>query len=60
MDNIEKMIDEEPSWLKMGHSEMNEISWNIIDKMFEDNPYLLVNHQLTPYNDFFKKGIFKK
>jgi len=59
MDNIEKMIDEEPSWLKMSHSEMNEISWNIIHKMFEDNPYLLVNHQLTPYNDFFKKGIFK-
>ena len=33
------------------------ISWNIIDKYFNDNPTNLVAHHLESYNDFFKHGI---
>ena len=29
----------------------------IIDKLFEDNPNLLVNHHLLSYNEFFNDGI---
>ena len=29
----------------------------MIDKLFEGNPNLLVQHQLSSYNDFFKNGI---
>ena len=29
----------------------------IIDKLFDDNPNLLVAHHLNSYNDFFKSGI---
>jgi DNA-directed RNA polymerase II subunit RPB2 len=48
-----------PSWFDLSNHELNDISWNIIHQMFEDNPYLLVNHHLTSYNHFFKSGIFK-
>ena len=36
---------------------MENISWKLIDKYFEDNPYNLVAHHLDSYNDFFNKGI---
>ena len=29
----------------------------IIDKMFNDNPYTLVSHHLDSYNDFFDNGL---
>ena len=37
----------------------DEVSQNIIDKMFEDNPELFVQHHLTSYNDFFENGMKK-
>ena len=37
----------------LSNNELNDISWNIIHQMFEDNPYLLVNHHLKSYNHFF-------
>jgi DNA-directed RNA polymerase II subunit RPB2 len=37
----------------------NKFSWSLIDKMFRDNPYLLVDHHLSSYNEFFDNGIFK-
>ena len=36
---------------------MNDISWKLIDKYFQDNPYNLVAHHLDSYNDFFSHGI---
>ena len=56
---IEKEKQNSPSWFDLSNNELNDISWNIIHQMFEDNPYLLVNHHLTSYNHFFKSGIFK-
>tara|TARA_Y100000816_G_scaffold69053_1_gene46198 strand:- start:18956 stop:23473 length:4518 start_codon:yes stop_codon:yes gene_type:complete len=38
---------------------MENISWNIIDKYFRDNPYNLVSHHLTSYNKFFSTDIKK-
>jgi len=38
---------------------MDNISWNLIDKYFKDNPYNLVAHHLDSYNDFFSRGIFQ-
>ena len=35
------------------------VSWNIIDTYFRNNPYNLVAHHLDSYNDFFSKGIFQ-
>jgi DNA-directed RNA polymerase II subunit RPB2 len=29
----------------------------MIDKLFDDNPHLLVQHQLSSYNDFFANGM---
>jgi DNA-directed RNA polymerase II subunit RPB2 len=34
-----------------------ELAWDVIDKYFEDNPNILVNHHLASYNDFIKNGI---
>ena len=34
-----------------------ELAWAIIDKYFEDNPNILVQHHLESYNDFITKGI---
>ena len=34
-----------------------ELPWKILDKYFEDNPTILVNHHLESYNDFFTTGI---
>ena len=39
-------------------SENDNITWSIIDKLFEDNPNLLVRHHLDSYNDFFNNKIF--
>ena len=33
------------------------IAQKVIDKMFEDNPNLFVEHHLSSYNDFFHKGL---
>ena len=40
-------------------NEMEELPWLIIDKFFNDNPYLLVAHHLDSYNDFFGNGIYR-
>ena len=34
-----------------------ELAWDVIDKYFENNPNILVNHHLASYNDFIKNGI---
>ena len=37
---------------------LNEtIPWNIIDKLFNDNPNLLVAHHIDSYNEFMSNGI---
>ena len=33
------------------------ITWNIIEKFFYDNPQVLVKHHLESYNEFFKSGL---
>uniref|UniRef100_A0A6C0ES04 DNA-directed RNA polymerase n=1 Tax=viral metagenome TaxID=1070528 RepID=A0A6C0ES04_9ZZZZ len=38
---------------------MDNISWKLIDKYFNDNPNNLVDHHLESYNDFFKNGIYR-
>ena len=35
----------------------DQFSQAIIDKLFEDNPNLLVNHHLDSYNEFFLAGL---
>jgi DNA-directed RNA polymerase II subunit RPB2 len=37
--------------------ENDDLTWTIIDKYFNDNPYLLVSHHLDSYNDFYGNGI---
>jgi DNA-directed RNA polymerase II subunit RPB2 len=34
-----------------------DTTWKIIEKMFNDNPQILVQHHLDSYNDFFKNGL---
>lgn len=41
----------------MDVQEQEELPWLIIDKLFTDNPYILVAHHLDSYNDFFANGI---
>ena len=38
---------------------MENVSWKLIDKMFKNNPNILVDHHLNSYNDFIKYGIPK-
>lgn len=38
---------------------MENISWKIIDKLFNDNPNFLVSHHLDSYNDFINIGVKK-
>ena len=41
---------------------MDNISWSVINKYFQDNPYNLVAHHLDSYNSFIEndlKRIFK-
>jgi DNA-directed RNA polymerase II subunit RPB2 len=33
--------------------------WNIINRAFVDNPYLLVDHHIRSYDDFFENGIYR-
>lgn len=35
----------------------DQLSQAIIDKLFEDNPNLLVNHHLESFNEFYRDGI---
>ena len=35
----------------------DNITWNIIEKFFNDNPQVLVKHHLESYNDFYKTGL---
>ena len=35
----------------------NDISWKTINKYFNDNPNIIVNHHINSYNAFFSKGI---
>ena len=37
----------------------SEIPWKIINKYFEDNPNILVEHNLGSYNYFISNGIKK-
>jgi DNA-directed RNA polymerase II subunit RPB2 len=43
---------------KQSSSEINDISWKLLDKYFTQDPNYLVRHHLDSYNDFFEKGIF--
>mgnify|MGYP001331963611 CR=1 FL=1 len=41
---------------------MEDVSWKIINKYFQDNPYNLIAHHLDSYNNFFEndmKKVFK-
>ena len=41
----------------------SSVTWNIIDKYFENDKYNLVSHLLDSYNDFYEfglKNIFKE
>ena len=40
-------------------SQIQNISWKLIDRMFNDNPQHLVAHHLDSYNEFFEKGIYR-
>tara|TARA_B110001452_G_scaffold267499_1_gene277683 strand:+ start:417 stop:4670 length:4254 start_codon:yes stop_codon:yes gene_type:complete len=42
----------------MSVSNHEEIAWTVIDKLFEDNPTLLVKHHLDSFNDFFNNKIY--
>ena len=35
----------------------NNITWNIIEKYFNDNPQILVKHHIDSYNDFYRTGL---
>jgi len=35
----------------------DNITWNIIEKFFYDNPQVLVKHHLESYNEFYKTGL---
>ena len=41
------------------HFKEEELPWVIIDKYFNDNPYILIAHHLDSYNDFFQNGIHR-
>jgi DNA-directed RNA polymerase beta subunit len=36
-----------------------ELPWKVIQRLFDDDPQMLVRHHIDSYNDFFGKGIFK-
>ena len=35
------------------YMDSDAISWKIIDKMFKDNPNMIVKHHIDSYNQFF-------
>ena len=61
----EKGHDEKSGHLKKDHDDTDDTSslineiipWNIIDKLFSDNPNLLVAHHINSYNEFMTNGI---
>ena len=36
-----------------------ELPWKVIQRLFGDDPQMMVRHHIDSYNDFFGKGIFK-
>ena len=36
-----------------------ELPWKVIQRLFEDDPQMMVRHHIDSYNDFFGKGIYK-
>jgi DNA-directed RNA polymerase II subunit RPB2 len=36
-----------------------ELPWKVIQRLFDDDPQMMVRHQIDSYNDFFGKGIYK-
>jgi len=36
-----------------------ELPWKVIQRLFDDDPQMMVRHHIDSYNDFFGKGIFK-
>ena len=36
-----------------------ELPWKVIQRLFEDDPQMMVRHQIDSYNDFYGKGIYK-
>jgi DNA-directed RNA polymerase II subunit RPB2 len=59
--NESRPVSPAPSPSVQTHSfeSLNTVTWNIINKYFEDNPQCLVAHHLESYDDFFKNGIYK-
>ena len=35
----------------------DDVTWNVIQKYFEDNPQILVQHHIDSYNEFVERGI---
>jgi DNA-directed RNA polymerase II subunit RPB2 len=44
--------------LQIKNTSDSKITWNIIDKYFNDNPNILIRHHLDSYNDFFDNKIY--
>ena len=38
-------------------SSFNNVTWNVIQKYFDDNPQLLVEHHTQSYNAFIDRGL---
>jgi DNA-directed RNA polymerase II subunit RPB2 len=36
-----------------------ELPWKVIQRLFDDDPQMMVRHHIDSYNDFFGKGIYK-
>ena len=36
-----------------------ELPWKVIQRLFQDDPQMMVRHHIDSYNDFFGKGIYK-
>jgi DNA-directed RNA polymerase beta subunit len=36
-----------------------ELPWKVINRLFNDDPQMMIRHHIDSYNDFFGKGIFK-
>ena len=36
-----------------------ELPWKVIQRLFNDDPQMMIRHHIDSYNDFFGKGIFK-
>jgi len=58
-DNTKHSSNKRPRHESFDFETVNTVTWNIINKYFEDNPHCLVSHHLESYDDFFKNGIYK-